>query len=165
MRASAEPATARVGGVSRVRMSASASAETRKLTASIRIAIGAPINWTSAPAIPGTRDLRPRLADLELGVAVHQLVARDERGQVRRVRDVEEDGEHARGEPDQVQLEHRQAAERERDRDREQRNSSSDVGHHEDRPAAHPVDPHAGRQADEHERQELREGQHADLER
>ena len=71
---------------------------------------------------------RRRAADLELRVAVHQPVALDERGQVRLVGDVEEDGQHADAEADDVELEHRQDAEHVGDRDRGQQDGPAEVG-------------------------------------
>ena len=63
---------------------------------------------SAIPARPGPPSLRGGAADLELRVAVDELLALDERRQVRLVRDVEEDGRDADEEADAVQLPDRQ---------------------------------------------------------
>ena len=52
-----------------------------------------------------------------------------------------------------------------RDRNRSERERAPDVRHHEDRPARQPVDPDAGRQAEEQERKEVDRSERRDLER
>src|SRR4051794_15007581 len=113
----------------------------------------------------GTQDLRRRLRDLQLGVALHQLVALDDGREVALPRDVEEHRQAAVDEAHDVQLPDRQHVEVERDRDRGDGDRPPDVARDEDRPSPQAVDPHAGRQAEEDERQELVRGQKADLER
>ena len=108
----------RSGRSSFVRMRARNPAEPRKLTASTRIANGAVIAPTRTPARPGPAMNAPRSADLELRVAVHELVLPDERRQVGLVGDVEEDRADPDAEGDDVQLPDRERVERVRDRDR-----------------------------------------------
>ena len=78
--------------------------ETTKLTASATIAYGAVIAAMSAAGHARAGDLRDRDGELELRVAVDQMVAVDELGEIRLVRDVEEDGEDADDELDDEQL-------------------------------------------------------------
>ena len=79
--------------------------------------------------------------------AVDDLVAADERREVRLVGDVEEDRADADGETDDVELPDRQPAEPVRDRHRHERDRAPDVAEDEDRLAAEPVDPDARRGA------------------
>ena len=108
------------------------------------------------PAAEGrTGALRDRPRRLELAVAVDELVALDERRQVRLVRHVEEDRQRPDHEADHVHLPHRQDAERVRDRDRREHGRPTEVAGDEDGPATEPIDPGAGGQAEQDERQEL----------
>jgi hypothetical protein len=113
----------------------------------------------------GSGDLRAGPADLQLGVALEQLVGLHQRRQVGLVGDVEEDGEHAGDEADRVQLADGEGVELVGDRDRQQRGRAPQVAGDQHRPAAQPVHPDARRQADEHEGGELDGAEQADLER
>ena len=100
----------------------------------------------------GTGGLREGPRDLHLGVALHQLIAIDERWQVRHVGDIEEHRQRARHESDDIQLPDRQHIEGVRDRDGSEHQGSSDVAGDQDRPSPKAVDPRPGRQAEEDER-------------
>src|SRR3712207_7197298 len=69
---------------------------------------------------PYTTLFRSPAHRLQLGVALHQVLAADQVRQVALVRHVEEDGEHTDEQADDVQLRHGQqpGPPRERDRDR-----------------------------------------------
>ena len=110
-------------------------------------------------------DLRSRAADLELRVAVDQLLPVDERREIGLVRDVEEDGQRADGEADGIELPDRQCAEPVRQRHRRERRRANEVGEDEDRLAPQPVDPDARREREEQEGQEVDGVQGGDLER
>ena len=69
------------------------------------------------------RDLRERDRELQLRVALDQILPLDERGQVRLVRDVEEDGEDPDHELHDEQLPDREHAERVGDRDRREQHA------------------------------------------
>ncbi len=68
-------------------------------------------------------------------------------------------------EADDVQLPDRERVERVRDRHRHERGRAPEVGDDEDRAPAKPVDPDAGGQREQQERQELDRPQQGDLER
>ena len=110
-------------------------------------------------------DLSRRAADLELRVALDDLVALDERRDVRHVRDVEEDGADPDEEPDDEELSQRQDVGDVRDRDRREQRSAPEVARDEDRSARQPVDPDTCRKREEDERQELDDAERRDLER
>ena len=141
------------------------SPDSTKLSASARIASGAVDEADQAPADGRPGALRHGPRGLELAVAVDELVALDERGQVRLVRHVEEDRQRPDHEPDDVQLPHRQHAERVRDGDGREHGGPADVAGDEDRSSTQPVDPGAGRQAEQDERQELDRPEQGDFER
>ena len=105
--------------------------------------------------MPGPRIWAADRRDLELGVALDELVALDQRRQVALVGDVEEHRQAAVDEADDVQLPDREGVEVEGDRDRRDRDRPAEVADDQDRPPAEPVDPDAGRQAEQDERQEL----------
>jgi hypothetical protein len=84
---------------------------------------------------PWPGDLRRGARDLELRVALDELVALDERRQVALVGDVEEDGQAAGDEADDVQLPDRQCVEGECDRDRDEGGGAAKVADDEDRPS------------------------------
>ena len=107
------------------------------------------------PASAGPGELGARARDLELRVAVDELVARHERRQVRLVGDVEEHRQHADDEADDVELPDRQRVEGVRERDRREQRRAPEVADDEDRPPRQAVDPDAGREAEEDERREL----------
>ena len=111
---------------------------------------------------PGDR--RGRARELELRVALDQLVALDDARQVRLVGDIEEDLERARQEGDNVDLDEREPVAEEGDRDGCQERRARDVGTDEDGPAPHPIDPHARRQREEDPRQEADDAEDAELE-
>ena len=94
-------------------------------------------------------------AHLELRVPVDELASLDERGQVRLVRDVEEDGADAYDEAHRVELPDRERVEGVREWHRRQGNCATEVAQHEDRPPAQPIHPDPGGQREEQERQEL----------
>jgi hypothetical protein len=114
---------------------------------------------------PRAGELRSRTADLELGVPLDQLVAIDERREERLVRNVEEHGADPGDERHDVELHDVEDAEAVGERDGSERDGPSEVPGDQDRSAPHPVDPHARRQPDDEERQELRRAQQTDLER
>jgi hypothetical protein len=99
---------------------------------------------------------------LQLRIALDQLVALHERRQVRLVRDVEEDGQHADDEGDGEELQDVERAERVRDRDRSEGERASHVADDQDRPSREPVDPDTGREGEQQERQLLEDGQRRD---
>ena len=111
------------------------------------------------------RELRRRPADLEPRVAFDELIAVDDRRQVALVGDVEEDREAAVHERDDVQLPDRQGADGIGERDRDEADRPPQVPDDQDRAAPQPVDPDAGRQAEEDERQELDRPKEGELER
>ena len=113
----------------------------------------------------GPGHLRDRLAGLQLGVAVHQLVLGHQRRQVRLVGHVEEHREHADREADQDELDQREHTEPPRDRDTGQQDGASGVGADHQRPPPHPVHPGTGGQPDQQERGRVGGGQQAHLER
>ena len=110
-------------------------------------------------------DLSRRAADLELRVALDDLLSLDERRDVRHVRDVEEDGAYPDEESDDEELRQRQDVGDVRDRDRREQCCAPEVAADEDRTPREPIDPHPGRQGEEDERQELDDAERGDLER
>ena len=110
-------------------------------------------------------DLRRRAADLELRVALHELVSRDERRQVRLVRDVEEDRQRSGDEADDVELRERDVTDEGGERNRPERRRASEIRENHDRPARQPVDPDAGREGEDQKRQEVDRRERRDLER
>ena len=138
LRADAEPGflrRIRVGGRSggsRRRMRNRKTAEARKLTASARIASGAVTSPDEAARQAGPHDLGGRAADLQLGVALHDLVALHEGRQVGLVGDVEEDRGDAGDEADHVQLLDRQDAQLPCHRDRPKAHRATQVADDED---------------------------------
>ena len=74
-------------------MPASAAAEAAKLIASTINAAGALAISMSSPATPGPDNLHAGAAQLELAVAIDELLAADQRREVAGGGDVEEDGE------------------------------------------------------------------------
>jgi hypothetical protein len=94
-------------------------------------------------ARPG--DERARSADLELRVAVHELVLPDERRKVGLVCHVEEDRPNPDAEGDDVELPDREGVDRVSDRDGYEQEPAPDVSGDEDGPAPKAVDPDARR--------------------
>ena len=76
-------------------------------------------------AEPRAADLRSRAADLELRVAVDEPLALDERRQIRLIGDVEEDGERAGEEADDVELRELHVRDRGRERNRTERDGTT----------------------------------------
>ena len=113
---------------------------------------------------PRPDHLGGRPADLELRVALLELVAGDDGREVALVGDVEEDGQDADGEADDVELDDGQDAEQERERDGRQGEGSPQVAGDHHRAASQPVDPHACREPDQEERQEVDDVEEGDLE-
>ena len=109
--------------------------------------------------------LRGGTADLELGVAVDDLPALDERGQVRLVGDVEEHRRDPDEKADAVELPDRQRVEEVGDRDRCEQPGTRKIAGDQDRSPWQAVDPDARGQAHEQEREELDRCQRSDLER
>ena len=153
------------GNCSRLRIAARKPPETRKLTASTRIAYGAVTRLTSPPAQRRAREVRSRAADLELRVALHELLPVDQRGEVRLIRDVEEDREAAREEADDVELPQRDRVERVRDRDAEKQQAARHIGGDQNRAPRQAVDPDTCRKRQEEERRELDRPERRHLER
>ncbi len=116
------------------------------------------------PAEAGSDHAGRRLARLELGVALHQLVGSHERGQVRLVRDIEEDRRDAGDEADRVELPDRQCSQRPRGRDGAERHESHEVPGDQDRTPPKPVDPRARGEREQEERQELEDAKQGHLE-
>ncbi len=81
--------------------------------------------------------------------------ALDERRQVRLVGDVEEDLERADEESDDEELAERERVREVGDRNRHEERSPAEVADDQDRTPRQTVDPHACRQREEDERQEL----------
>ena len=113
---------------------------------------------------PGAGERRCGSADLELRVAVDELVSVDERGQVRLVRDVEEHRADADEEADGVELPDGERVEGIRDRHRRQCRCSPEVAEDEDRLASQPIDPDPCRQREEQERKEFDGSEQGNLE-
>ena len=109
-----------------------------------------------------TGELRRGTADLELRVPVDELVALDERRQVRLVRDVEEDGADPDQEGDDVQMAEGERVEEVGERNRAEQRRPAEVADDEDRLPPEPVDPHASRKREEDERQELDDEERGD---
>ncbi len=109
-------------------------------------------------------DRRRGGAHLELRVALDELVRFEDGRQERLVGDVEEDGQEAVDEADDIELWHRQDAKLPGDRDRQQRDRPAEVAGDEDEPAGEAVDPGAGWQGEQQERQELDRPEKGDLE-
>ena len=139
--------------------------EAKKLIASTRMAYGRRDRGDEHAGDSRPCERRGRAADLELRVAVHELFPGDERRQVRLVRDVEEHGQRADGEADDVELPDRQRVKGVEERDRRERQPAADVRDDEDRAAPQAVDPDARRQREEQERQELGHSDGRHLER
>jgi hypothetical protein len=118
---------------------------------------------------PRASHLRGRDGHLELCVPVDELLAIDERGEIRLVGDVEEDGEDPDHELKDEQVPHAQRAGRPENRNRREQDGAGSVADDEDRPPAQAIDPDAGRQCEEDEGQEPdhaeeREGERARME-
>ncbi len=98
----------------------------------------------------------------QLGVALDEMLAAHERGQIRLVGDVEEHGEHARDQRDEIELEQSEVAESVGHRNRAEAKQAAHVGRDHDPPPPKAVHPDAGREADEEEggRRRRSEGPH-----
>jgi hypothetical protein len=104
------------------------------------------------PAEARTDHAGRRLARLELGVTLHQLAGLHKRGQVRLVRDIEEDRRDAGDEADRVQLPDRQCSESPGGRDGAQRDKPHEVPGDQDRTPPQPVDPGTRGEREQEER-------------
>ena len=146
---------ASAGGSSGLRIPRRNRPEPRKLIASTSTAYGAVKISTSAPAKPGppTCAAERLISSFELPSMIWSRSTSD--GQVRLVGDVEEDRADADEEDDDVQLPERQRVREVRDRDRGEERRAAEVSDDQDRPPRQPVDPHAGGQREEDERQEV----------
>jgi hypothetical protein len=113
----------------------------------------------------GTGDLGDGPTGLQLAVAVDELVAVDQRGQVALVGDVEEDRRRPGHGGDDEQLAQAQHVHQVAGRQGGQDDGPDQVGGDQDPLAAPPVVPGAGRQPDEQEGGGLQGGEHAHLQR
>src|SRR5262249_24984101 len=111
-----------------------------------------------------TRDLSDRDGELDLGVSVDEVVALDQRREIRLVRDVEEHGEDPDHELDGEELPDLENAERPEDRDEEEENGAGRVADDEDAATVQAVDPDTGWQREEDERQEAEDAEDGELE-
>jgi len=115
---------------------------------------------------PASEARAPRgAADLELRVPFDDLVAIDERREVRLIGDVEEDLEDPDQEADDEELLEGQRIRDVRDRDRDEQRSAPEVADDQDRSPGQTVDPDTGGQGEQDERQELDRRERRDLER
>ena len=153
------------GGSSGLRMRRMNRPETTKLSASTSTAYGAVKIWTSTPAIPGPVDLRGRAADLELRVAVDDLVAIDERREVGLYATSKNTWQMPTRKPTDVELPRASEHPRVGDRDRREERCAREVADDEDRPPTETVDPDARRQGEDDEREEVERAEDSDLER
>ncbi len=110
-------------------------------------------------------DLGRGAADFHLRVALDDLLALDERGQERHVRDVEEDRAGPREKSDDVQLTERQHVHHVGDRDADEERCTTEVTRDQDRSAPPTVDPHPGGQREQDEGEEVDDSQCGHLER
>ena len=141
------------------------SAETTKLTASTSTAAGAPRTPISTPATPGPPVCEAARLSCSFAFPSTSCSFRTSDGQVRLVRDIEEDGADAVDEADCVELPHRQRVQRVGERHGGQRDRAHEVRRDEDRPAGEAVDPDARGEGEEDERQEQERAEGGDLER
>ena len=121
----------------------------------MRTAIGAVSSATIPPPIGWPRIVAADWLTWSFELPSSELVALEDRRQVGLVGDVEEDRHHAVDEPDEVELPDRQDAGRLGDRDRDEHQRPAEIADDEDPPPREPVDPDAGRQGEQQERQEL----------
>ena len=141
------------------------TAETTKLTASPTIAYGAVIAAIRPPDMLGPATWAAEAVELQLRVPVDEVLPLDERGQIRLVGDVEEDGEDADRELEHEQVPDLEDAGNPEDRDQREQAGACGVADDQDRPAAEAVDPDAGRQREEDERQEAEHAEQRERER
>jgi hypothetical protein len=118
---------------------------------------------SASQARPG--DLRSRLRDVQLRVALDQMVAIHDLGEVRLIGDVEENRVDPDEEADDVQLGEREVAGGVHDRDREEKRGPAEVADDEHRATLQPVDPYASGEREEQEGQELDRLERRHLER
>ena len=112
----------------------------------------------------GATDLRDRLRGLQLGVALADVRAGHDVGQVALVGDVEEDGADADDQHHGVHLDEREHVEGPRHRKRGEREPADEVVADQHPLLAPPVDPGAGGQPDHEEGQELEGAEQPHLE-
>ena len=127
----------------------SSTADTRKVTASTRIAIGPLRSWTRKPLMPNAGELGDRAARRRGRCWPRRAVALDDRRQVGVVGRVEERGQDRGDErrPGAAAQRVSHAAD-ERDRDRREQDGPPEVGPDEDRPPPQPIDPRARDEAE-----------------
>ena len=113
----------------------------------------------------GPSELSDRRGALKLRVAVDELLARDQGGEVRLVRDVEEHRQHADDERDREQLPDAELAECVCDRNRSERERATHVADDQDGAPGQPVDPHPRGEREQQERQLLEDRERCDRER
>ena len=147
-------AASRSGSVSGARIGIMKSVEMTKLTASSATAYGAVSTPMRTPARPG-----PPICAADTVVCSFEFPSTSwsrstSDGQVRLVRDVEEDGADADHELQHHELPDVEDPDRPRDRDVGEEHGARGVACDQDRAAAQAVDPDAGGQREEHERQE-----------
>jgi hypothetical protein len=94
-----------------------------------------------------TGNLSCGAADLEPGIALNELLTRDDVGEERLVRHVEHRRECANAHTDCIELLDAQRAEQCCDRHRAQEECSPSIGRNQQWPSVEPVNPRAGRQA------------------
>src|SRR5437660_365481 len=115
----------------------------RKVSAALPCGANGTTRNVGPPRIDARMIVRPTpsrgAADLELRVPVDQLLPLNECGEIRLVRDVEEDGGDADEKADGVQLPDRERAEPVGDRDRAEQQRPREVAGDEDRAPAQPV--------------------------
>ena len=96
-----------------------------------------------------SHDLRRRRRRLELGVALDDPIGRDQRGEQRHVRHVEEHRERAGEEQHRVEDLDAEDANHRGQRNDQQQDGATEVGRDHHRPSPHPIHPHAGEETDE----------------
>jgi hypothetical protein len=109
-------------------------------------------------------DLRDRLAQLQLGVALDEVSWPDQRRQVGLAGDIEQQRDRAEQQRDEKELRDSQHAEHRSDRYRAEQRRPDQVGRDQDRSAPDPVDPGSRRQSDEQFRSHSGRPQQAHLE-
>ena len=160
---SAQNSPAPAGGFSSTRMPRRIAADTSSSAASNSSAIGAPSSLISAPARPGPGDVGARARERVLRVGLDQPVALDHlrqhdlRGAAGRGVD------HADDERHHVEPVDGQRVQPPRERDAGRRAGERDLAGDVDGQLAHAVEPHARRQREQHERQDLHRRERAHL--
>ena len=86
------------------------------------------------------------MTEFQLAVAFHELLAFNQRWQVRAVRHVKENGQGSNQEGKQIEHPHTQDAKEKGKRDEAEQDEASRIGQDEDRALAQSVHPHPGNQ-------------------